>query len=791
MNTKVIVKEIDLNGRKLKLETGKLALQADASVVVSWGETVVLVTVSIKPTIEATDHFPLSVEFVEKYYAGGRISSSKFIKREARPSEEATLTGRLIDRSIRPLFPKDFRSEVQVIGTVLSIDQANDPDIVGLIGASAALSISSVPFHGPLGAARIGEIEGKLVINPTLEEVEHASLNLFTASVADKVVMIEAEGTQVADETVFEAIKQAHEASQPIIALIEDFVKEAGKEKQAYSTVAEEVEEAVLSEVKKLAKERIEKALFDKEHAWHEATGDMIKEEMVNKYKEVLTPQIVSGVFDKVAKEIMHETILEKGVRVDGRKMEEVRPITAEVGLLPRTHGSALFSRGDTQVLSVVTLGSVSLQQTIEGMTGEEHKRFMHHYNMSINPFATGEVKRIGSPNRRDTGHGALVERSLVSVIPDESEFPYTVRVVSEVLAANASTSQAALCASTLALLNAGVPLKDAVAGIAMGLLSDEKKFQVITDMRAVEDFYGEMDFKVAGSKKGVTAIQMDTKLEGISFEIIEEALKQGKRARIEILEKMEAVLPEVGEMSPHAPRVKTIHIKPEEIGALIGPGGKNINGIIAKTGAQIDIEDDGTVMVSAINEESIKAALEAVEGQFKQVVVGEEYTGIVVRLAPFGAFVNILPGKDGLVHISQMAPGHVENAEDIVSEGQEVKVRVTDVSPDGKVGLSMLFGADMKPESEGGARRPSSSPRREGGFGERPQFERRGPPPSRREGGYGGRPSGGRPSGGGYGGGRPPGGDRPRGSGFRTGTGFRSGGNGGRDRGGRGGFGR
>src|SRR3990167_5648710 len=671
MNSKVIVKEIDLNGRKLKLETGKLALQADASVVVSWGETVVLVTVSTKPTLEVTDHFPLSVEFVEKYYAGGRISSSKFIKREARPSEEATLTGRLIDRSIRPLFPKDFRSEVQVIGTVLSIDQANDPDIVGLIGASAALSISSVPFHGPLGAARIGEIEGKLVINPTLEEVEHASLNLFTASVADKVVMIEAEGTQVADETVFEAIKQAHEASQPIIALIEDFVKEAGKEKKAYSTVAEEVEEAVLSEVKKLAKERIEAALFDKEHAWHEATGDMIKEEMVNKYKEVLTPQIVSGVFDKVAKEIMHETILEKGVRVDGRKMEEVRPITSEVGLLPRTHGSALFSRGDTQVLSVVTLGSVSLQQTIEGMTGEEHKRFMHHYNMSINPFATGEVKRICSPNRRDTGHGALVERSLVSVIPDESEFPYTIRVVSEVLAANASTSQAALCASTLALLNAGVPLKDAVAGIAMGLLSDEKKFQVITDMRAVEDFYGEMDFKVAGSKKGVTAIQMDTKLEGISFEIIEEALKQGKRARIEILEKMEAVLPEVGEMSPHAPRVKTIHIKPEEIGALIGPGGKNINGIIAKTGAQIDIEDDGTVMVSATNEESIKAALEAVEGQFKQVAVGEEYTGIVVRLAPFGAFVNILPGKDGLVHISQMAPGHVENAEDIVSEGQ------------------------------------------------------------------------------------------------------------------------
>ena len=786
---KVVIKEIELNGRKLKLETGKLAQQADASVVVSWGETVVLVTVSTKPTLEVTDHFPLSVEFVEKYYAGGRISSSKFIKRESRPSEEATLTGRLIDRSIRPLFPKDFRSEVQVIGTVLSIDQANDPDIVGLIGASAALSISSVPFHGPLGAARLGEIDGKLVVNPTLEEVEHLSLNLFTASTKDRVVMIEAEGKQVSDETIFEAIKQAHEASQPVIALIEDFAKVAGKEKQTYSTVAEEVEEAVLTEVKKLAHERIETALFDKEHAWHEATGDMIKAEMVAKYKEVLTPQIVSGVFDKVAKEIMHETILEKGVSVDGRKMEEVRPITSEVGLLPRTHGSALFSRGDTQVLSVVTLGSVSLQQTIEGMTGEEHKRFMHHYNMSINPFATGEVKRIGSPNRRDTGHGALVERSLVSVIPDESEFPYTIRVVSEVLAANASTSQAALCASTLALLNAGVPLKDAVAGIAMGLLSDDKKFQVITDMRAVEDFYGEMDFKVAGSKKGVTAIQMDTKLEGISFEIIEEALKQGKRARIEILENMEKTLPEVGEMSPHAPRVKTIHIKPEEIGALIGPGGKNINGIIAKTGAQIDIEDDGTVMVSATNEESIKAALEAVEGQFKQVAVGEEYTGIVVRLAPFGAFVNILPGKDGLVHISQMAPGHVENAEDVVSEGQEVKVRVTDVSPDGKVGLSMLFGADIKPESEG---RPSGPPRREGGYsggGERrSSFGSRPPRPTGSS--YGDKPSfsSSRPR---FGGGRPPGGDRPRGSGFRTGTGFRSGGSGGRDRGGRGGFGR
>ena len=784
---KIVVKEIDLNGRKLKLETGKLALQADASVVASWGETVVLVTVATKPTLEVTDHFPLSVEFVEKYYAGGRISSSKFIKREARPSDEATLTGRLIDRSIRPLFPKEFVSEVQVIVTVLSIDQANDPDILGLIGASAALSISSVPWHGPLGAGRVGEKDGKPVVNPFIEELEHMDLDLFVASTKEKVVMIEAEAKQVVDETIFEAIKSAHEASQPIITLIEDFAKVAGKEKQTYSTVAEEVEEAILAEVKKLAKTRIEAALFDKEHAWHEATGDMIKEDLISKYKEVLTPQIVSGVFDKVAKEIMHETILEKGVRVDGRKFEEVRPITAEVGLLPHTHGSSLFQRGDTQVLSVVTLGAISLQQTIEGMTGESKKRFMHHYNMSINPFATGEVKRIGSPNRRDTGHGSLVERSLVNVIPDESGFPYAIRVVSEVLAANASTSQAALCASTLALLNAGVPLKDAVAGIAMGLLANDEKFQVITDMQAVEDFYGEMDFKVAGSKKGVTAIQMDTKLPGITFEIIEEALRQGKRARIEILEKMEAILPEVGEMSPHAPRVKTIHIKPEDIGALIGPGGKNINGIIAKTGAQIDIEDDGTVMVSATSEESIKAALEAVESQFKEIQVGEEYNGKVVRLAPFGAFVNILPGKDGLVHISQMAPGRVEEAGDVVTEGQEVKVRVTDVSPDGKVGLSMLFGADIKPEKESSPRY-SGGAERSSGRGSSEGFSRDRRPSYPAGSSYGNSPrfagGAGRPR---FGSGGRPGGDRPRGSGFRTGGGYGRGGRGG-DRGGRGG---
>ena len=797
---KVITKEIDLNGRKLKLETGKLALQADAAVVVSWGETVILATVATQPLAEDIGYFPLSVEYVEKHYAGGKISSSRFIKRETKPTDEAVLTGRLIDRSIRPLFPKDFKNnEVQVILTVLSVDQANDPDIVGLIGASAALSISSVPWNGPIAGVRVGERDGQLVINPTIGEMEHLNMDLLVASGSEKVVMIEIGAKQAQEELVLEGIKAAHAQSQQIIALIEEFTKEVGKEKQIYSHLAEEVEEALMSEVTKIVKEKIEAALFDNEHPWHEATGDQIKKELSLQYAETLTPQIIAGIFDKVAKEIVHETVLGKGKRVDSRAMDEIRPLNLEVGILPRTHGSALFERGDTQVLSVVTLGAPSLQQTLDGMEGERQKRFMHHYNMGINPFSVGEVKRIGPPNRRDIGHGSLAEKALSAVIPSEEEFPYAIRVVSEVLAANASTSMAAVCGTTLALLNAGVPLVEPVAGIALGLFSDEKKFQVVTDMRAVEDFYGDMDFKVAGTKNGVTAIQMDTKLTGLSFEIIEQALKMGKAGRLQILEKINQAIPKVGPLSPHAPRVEILHIKPEEIGLLIGPGGKNINGIIGRTGAQIDIEDDGTVMVSGTDSAGVDKAIEAIEGMFKTVSVGEEFTGKVVRLAPFGAFVEILPGKDGLVHISQMAPGHVERVEDVVAEGQEVKVRVTDVTPDGKIGLSMLFGADIKPESEGrpsggggfrprtggfgrggGERRPYGDRPRSGGFGDSPRF-----------GGGERRPYGDRPRSGGFNRGGPSrssgGFDRPARRSFNEGGGR----GGGRDRGGRGGFNR
>lgn len=774
---KIITKELDLNGKKVKLETGKLAQQADSAVVATVGETVVLATVSKKPLIEDIGYFPLSVEYVEKYYAGGRITNQKFIKRETRPSEKAVLSGRAIDRSIRPLFPKDLKYEVQVIITVLSYDGVNDPIIAAFIGASAALTISTVPFLGPIGVARVGEKEGNLLINPELEDFEHLNMDLLVASTKEKVVMIELEGKQIPDNVVFEAIKKAHAESQPIIDFINDFAKVAGKQKMEVVPLAEQIDEAVLKEAKAEIKKAIEDALFSENSTWHEATGSMIKSEMVQKYAGSLTSIQVSSIFDKIAKELMNDYVLGKGKRVDGRGMEEVREIYSEIDVLPRTHGSAIFQRGGSQVLAITTLGPLSNAQNLEGMEGESTKRFMLHYNMGINPFSTGEVKRIGSPSRRDVGHGNLGEKSIRPVLPKEEDFPYAIRVVSEILGANASTSMASVAGATLALLDAGVPVEP-VAGIALGLLSGEQKFQVITDMQAVEDFYGEMDFKVAGTKNGITGIQMDTKLTGLTFEIIEEALKQGKAAREHILGKMAEVMPKEVELSEYAPKIEITHIKPEEIGMLIGPGGKNINGIIARTGAQIDIEDDGTVMVSSMDADAIQAALDSIEGMFKKVEPGEVYEGKVVRLAPFGAFVEILPGKDGLVHVSQMAPGHVESPEDIVSEGQTVKVRVVDVDSQGKIGLSMLFGDDIKPDSE---RRPGGR----GGFGGGDRGGFRG---GDRGGDRGGERRG-------FGGGsRSGGGMRRDFGGRRDDRGGRDGGRGGRggnDRGGRGGFSR
>ncbi len=712
---KVILKEAEINGKKYKLETGKLAPQADAAVVASVGETVVLATVVSKAMTTDPGYFPLTFEYVEKYYAGGRITNQKFIKKETRPSDKAILSGRAIDRSVRPLFPKDYRAEVQVIITVLSFDGVNDPAMAGFIGASAALALSSVPWNGPIGVARIAEKDGALVVNPDLPDIDALNLDLIVAATKSKVTMVEAEAKQVTDEVMFEAIKKGFEENQPIIKLINELVKEAGKAKQTFQTLEEQVDAAVIKAVKEEFHTILEKELFSSDNPYHDNDAEEIKKQVAEKYPEQLTSVQISAIYEKTAKEIMNDTVLNQGKRVDGRGMEDIREIYIETGVLPRTHGSAIFQRGESQILSIATLGPLSASQTLEGMEGEGSKRFMHHYNMSINPFASGEVKRIGAPNRRDVGHGDLGERSIVNVLPSEQDFPYAIRVVSEVLSSNASTSQAAISASILALLNAGVPVEP-VAGIALGLLSNDQKFQVITDMQATEDFYGEMDFKVAGTKKGITGMQMDTKLDGLTFEIIEEALRQGKKAREFILAKMHEAAPEEEEISKYAPKIEVTHIKPEEIGMLIGPGGKNINGIIAKTGAQIDIEDDGTVMVSSMDEESIKNALDAITNMFKTVQPGEEYDGKVVRLAPFGAFVEILPGKDGLVHVSQMAPGHVEKPEDIVSEGQVVHVRVLDVDAQGKVSLSMLFGDDVKPETEGRPRSGGGGSR--GGFG-------------------------------------------------------------------------
>ncbi len=740
---KVITKEIDLLGRKLKLETGKLAFQADAAVVATLGETVILATVSTKPITVDPGYFPLSVEYVEKYYAGGRITAQKFIKRETRPSEKAILSGRAIDRSIRPLFPKDFRAEVQVIINVLSFDGVNDPALLGFIGASAALSISSVPWNGPIGVARIGEKDGTLIVNPEIEDKDHLTLELTVAATSSKIVMIEAEAKQTPDELMFEAIKKGFDENQTIVKFINDFAKDAKKEKLVFTKLEDQIDAKILKEIKEILHKKIEEALLSKVRTFHSDVEDEIKAEITEKYAETLTPIQISAIYEKVAKEIMNDIVLNKAKRVDGRGMEDIRELYMETGVLPRTHGSAIFQRGESQVLSIATLGPMSASQTLEGMEGESSKRFMHHYNMGINPFSSGEVKRIGAPSRRDIGHGELGEKSLRNVIPSEDEFPYAIRVVSEILSANASTSQAAIAGSSLALLNAGVPIEP-VAGIALGLLSNDKKFQVITDMQATEDFYGEMDFKVAGTKNGITGIQMDTKLEGLTFEIIQEALRQGKKAREAILQKMHETAPEELEISQYAPKIEVTHIKPEEIGMLIGPGGKNINGIIARTGAQIDIEDDGTVMISSMDENAIKQAMEAVEGMFKKVEVGEEYDGKVVRIAPFGAFVQILPGKDGLVHVSQMAPTRVEKPEDVVSEGQDVHVRVIDVDSQGKIALSMLFGADIKPD-EGRRGRGGGGGSSSGGSGGYRDRDRSG---GRRD--FGSRDRGGSSSGGG-----------------------------------------
>lgn len=686
MKKPIIKKEIKWGDRTLTLETGKLANQADAAVLARYGDTVVLATAVAVPAKEDISFFPLAVDYEERLYAAGRISGSRFIKREGRPTEEAVLTGRLIDRSVRPLFPKDYVEEVQVIITALSYDNENDPDIIGLIAASAVLSISNIPWKGPLGAAKVGLVGDDFILNPTHTELENSNLELVVSASAARTVMLEAGAKEVDEAVMFKAIKFAHENIKPILKLITDFTAEANNPKKEYEPALPEgeVRETIIDHIKENFKEQI----FNADRGDREKNWKAFKESLYEVFEGKLTKMEMSDIFDLTVKKMVRHAIVDEKKRPDHRKLDEVRELEMEVGLLPRTHGSALFRRGDTQVLNVATLGSTSLEQLIDGMQGEETKRYMHHYTFP--PFSTGETKRLGSPGRREIGHGALAERALLPVIPNTEKFPYTIRLVSEVLSSSGSTSMGATCASTLALMDAGVPISAPVSGIAMGLVTEDDKWEILTDIQALEDFFGDMDFKIAGTDKGITAIQMDTKIEGLTDEMIEKTFKDGKVARAHILKKMLEALPETrGELSQYAPKVTVIQIPPKKIGEVIGTGGKVINKIIEETGVAIDIDDDGTVMISATDNEAAEKAKAWIEGITHEPKPGEIYEGTVKRLMNFGAFVEILPGKEGLVHISQFSDSRVEDINSVAKVGQTLKVKVLEIDAQGRLNLT------------------------------------------------------------------------------------------------------
>ena len=715
---KLVRKEIELAGRKLVLETGELAGQANGSVLASYGETVVLATAVSQPASPNVDFFPLAVDYEEKLYAGGKISTSRFIKREGRPSEKAVLTSRLIDRSIRPLFPKDYQAEVQVMITALSYDGENDPDIVSLIAASAALSISDIPWNGPLSGLRVGKQNGGYFLNPTEEEKTYSNLDLLVASTADKVVMIETSALELEEAAVVGGLEFGLTEGKKIIKLIEDLVKDTGREKQKYE--AQKLDPAIEKSIRDFIASSIMKDFEAKsqDENWFSENlkaleEEFLKEEEAKGEENVISSKVLTNLLEDIVTDRLRADILTNKKRPDGRKPDEIRPLSTKVSLLPRTHGSAIFQRGDTQVLSIATLASPALEQLIEGMYGEATKRYMHHYNFP--PFSTGEVRRLGSPGRREIGHGALAEKALIPVLPSLDTFPYTIRVVSEVLSSAGSTSMAPTCGSTLALMDAGVPIKEPVAGISIGLITDkndQSKYVTITDIAYQEDAHGDMDFKVAGTKNGITAIQMDIKLNGIPIKILKEALEKAKAARLEILAKILATIPASREkISKHAPTVILVKIDPSKIGEVIGSGGRTINKIIAETGAAIDINDEGTVTISGKDSEACQKAAAWVEGIVKEAQPGEEYDGVVKRILPFGAMVEILPGKEGLVHISKLAPHRVEKVEDVVKIGQTVKVKVVEIDDMGRVNLAIAG----LPEREGFEKRGDRETRERG----------------------------------------------------------------------------
>ncbi len=685
--------------RELKAETGLLAKQANGAVVLSYGETTVLATATMSAKkVDHLDYFPLMVDYEEKYYASGKIKGSRFIKREGRPSDEAILNARLIDRTIRPLFDERIRNEVQVVVTVLSIDQENDPAVLGIIAASLALGISDIPWNGPVGAVRAGFLNNHPLINPSNGKMKDSKLDLVVSGTKDKINMIEAGANEIKNSELVEVLKVSFEEIKKIIQFEEKFIAKAGKEKAQLEMI--EPAEDFIQEIKAfLLEKNIKEALYTKEKSLQSEKMAKIKEELEiflkNKFgqDEELFPQKkneANFIFENLLNEILHREILENKKRPDGRKLDEIRTISCKVGALPRTHGSALFNRGDTQALTVATLGSPEKQQIIETMEIEEKKRYMHHYNFP--PFSVGEVRPLRGPGRREIGHGALAEKALEPMIPSKEEFPYTIRLVSEILSSNGSSSMASVCGSTLALMDAGVPIKKPVSGIAMGIVTGEKgQYEILSDIQGPEDHWGDMDFKVAGTKDGVTAIQLDVKIQGLTIEMIEKVLERAYQSRMEIMEIMLKEMPAPRkELSPYAPRIISFKINPDKIRDVIGPGGKVINEIIDETGVEISIEDDGTIFITSENAQAGEKAQEWIKNITHEVKPGEVFKGKVTRIMNFGAFVEILPGQEGLVHISEMADYRVSRVDDIVKVGQIIPVKVKEIDAQGRINLTM-----------------------------------------------------------------------------------------------------
>jgi polyribonucleotide nucleotidyltransferase len=771
----VVIRKAEIGGREVSFETGRIAGLTDGAIFARYGDTVVLATaVSNRTPREGVDFLPLTVDYEEKMYAAGKIPGG-FIKREGRPSEAATLAARLTDRPLRPLFPKEYRSDIQVVITVMSTDQVNDPAILGINAASAALHISDIPFFGPVGAVKVGYIEGEFVANPTVPQMVYSKLDLTVAGTADAVLMVEAGINELPEETVVAAIEFGHQALQESIRLQQALRDEAGRPKRDYPKV--QVNDELKKQVEEYLGDKLEDALYNPDKSGREdATYELRKQAQEEFAARGADPREVGGLFQSIEKALVRRNILDKQLRPDRRSLAEIRPVSCEVGVLPRVPGSGLFPRGQTQVLTICTLGTLSERQIIDSIAPDQYKRYIHHYNFP--PYSVGEARPLRAPSRRDIGHGALAERALLPVVPDEAEFPYTLRVVSEVVSSNGSTSMGSTCGSTLALMDAGVPIKAPVAGVAMGLITDETgRFAILTDIQGVEDALGDMDFKVAGTAKGITALQMDIKVRGITPEILRQALAQAHEGRLFILGKMlEAIDTSRTELSPYAPRITKIQIPPDRIRDIIGPGGKMIRKIVEETKCTIDVEDSGTVLIGSTSAERAQKAIDIIRGLTREVEPGGIYTGKVTRTMAFGAFVEILPGKEGLVHISELSNQRVNRVEDAVSIGDELTVLVTEIDRQGRINLSRralmdpVEGEDApvgvgaggegdEVGQRGGPGRGPSGPR-PGGYGApRPGFNWGGGG----RGGYGGGERGPRPGGPGRG----PGGPRPGGGGY------------------------